>query len=112
MPTILPTDINNLPIPALRLADGGAHAISTSATAARNSTAIGDDTRVISIYATEDVFLKFGGDDSVTADSADHFFPKGIYYDFGIGGRKRGKITHVSAIRASEDGTVYISEKE
>ncbi len=111
MPTILPQDSNDNPIPALRLKDGGAHMISASATSARNSTAFNAETRVISIYASVPVYIAFG-DATVTATSSDHYFPEGMYYDFAIGGEQAAHNTHVAVLRASVDGPVYVSEKE
>ena len=107
----MPLDSNDNPIPALRLKDGGAHTISTSTSSARNATAFGDDVHVISVYATEDVYLKFG-DSSVTAAGTDHFFPAGVYYDIAIGGDGAARYTHMAALRVTTDGSVHISEKE
>jgi len=109
--TYLPLDDDNNPIPAMRPKSGAAHKITVTSTAARNSTGFNADTRVISVYATGAVFLKFG-DNTVTATSSDHYFPSGVYYDFAIGGGKTGQATHVSVIRESSDCSVYISEKE
>lgn len=111
MPTILPQDTNDNPIPALRLKNGGAHTISATSSSVRNTTAFDDDTRVISIYAAVPVYVAFG-DSSVAATTSDHFFPEGIYYDFAIGGEQAAHNTHVAVLRASVDGPVYISEKE
>jgi hypothetical protein len=111
MSTILPTDNNNNPIPAVRLKDGGAHAINTAASAARNGTNFDPQTKIISLYATEDVYIKCGGSD-VTATNADHFFPKGLYYDLAIGGGDTKQYTHISALRVSANGVVFLSEKE
>ena len=111
MSTKLPLDVNDNPIPALRLKDSGALVFATSAASARNTTAFNADTRVISIYATQDVYLAFG-DNTVTAGGSDHFFPANTYYDFAIGGDSTGHYTHVAALRVIADGTVYISEKE
>lgn len=110
MTTYLPTDSDNNPIPALRLKDDKAHQIAITAASVRNTTAFEDSTRVISIYATEDVFLRFG-DSSVSAQNTDHFFPAGIYYDVSIGGEKTGHFSHVAVISAGTNGTLYISEK-
>ena len=110
MPTILPTDENNNPIPALRLRDGGAQKISVTATSARNATAFDADTRVISVYATSAVYIRFGGS-SVTAAATDHYFPANTYYDIAIGGEESSHYTHIAAIRADADGILYISEK-
>jgi len=111
MPTILPQDSYDNPIPALRLKDGGAHSISASGTAARNSTAFDDATRVLSVYASVPVYLKFG-DSGVTATSSDHYYPEGVYYDFAIGGEQAAHYTHLSVLAVSSSGSVYISEKE
>jgi hypothetical protein len=111
MSTKLPTDSNNNPIPALRLKSGGAHRITTSGTSARNSTAFSSDTKIVSLYATQDVYLRFGGP-SVTAAATDHFFPAGLYYDVALGGDGAGHNTHVAALQVSAAGSVYISEKE
>ncbi len=111
MTTKLPLDTNDNPIPALRFVNGGAHSVTTSASSARNSTAFNGDTRVVSIYATADVYLKFG-DSSVSASTSDHFFPAGLYYDVAIGGDQVGHATHLAALQVSAAGVVYISEKE
>lgn len=102
----MPIDGGGNPIPAMRLRSEGSHKFSTSSTTARNTTAFNSDTRVVSLYATEDVYIRFGGS-TVTAAATDHFFPAGVYYDFAI---PKGT-THVAAIRDSADGTLYISEK-
>lgn len=109
--TYLPLDNDSNPIPALRLKNGGAHHITVTNTAARNSTGFAATTRVVSIYATAPVYLKFG-DNTVTATSSDHYFPSGVYYDFAIGTAKSGQVTNISAIRVTDNGDVYISEKE
>ena len=111
MTTYLPKDVDDNPIPAVRLSDGGAHEITTGASSVRNSTAFNADTRLISLYATEDVYVNFG-DDTVTAANTDHFFPKGVYYDLAIGGGKVNQYTHVAALQVSAAGKLYISEKE
>ena len=112
MTTLLPKDADNNVIPALRLRDGGAHALTVTGVAARNVTAFDDDTKVVSVYATVPVYMKFG-DAGVTATTADHYFPAGVYYDIAItGGSSKGAHdTYVSVLRFDEDGTVYISEK-
>lgn len=113
MTTLLPRDADNNVIPALRLKSGAAHSISATGTSARNSTAFGDDTQVIGLYATVPVYVRFGNS-SVTAASTDHYFPEGTYYDFAIGGgdAKGPHNTHVAILAVSSNGTVYVSEKE
>jgi len=111
MPTMLPRDAHNNPIPALRLKSGGAHSISTSSSSARNASAFAASTNVVSLYADVPVYIKFGGD-SVTAAATDHYFPAGVYYDFAIGSEETGQFTHVAVLSADSDGTLYVSEKE
>jgi hypothetical protein len=111
MPTLLPKDMDNQPIPALRLKSGSAHQISASVSTARNTNAFDEDTRVIGFYADVPVYAAFGKAD-ITASSSDHYIPAGLYYDFAIGGDKTGHATHVAVLAADSDGTVYISEKE
>ena len=111
MSTKLPIDSNNNPIQALRLKSGAAHKITTSGTSARNTTAFGANTSVISVYATQDVYLNFG-DSSVTATGTDHFFPAGVYYDIALGADGTAHATHLAALQVTSGGTVYISEKE
>ncbi len=110
MTTILPTDENNNPIPALRLRDGGAHRITVTATSARNSVAFNAGTRVIGLYATGPVYLRCGGS-GVTAAATDHFFPANTYYDIAIGGEESVQTLYIAALRAEADCTLYISEK-
>lgn len=111
MSVFLPKDLDNAAIPAVRLKDGAAHQIAATATAARNTTAFDAETRIVSVFASGPVFIKFG-DATVTATATDHYFPEGIYYDFAIGGEKVPHYTHLSVLRADIDCTVYISEKE
>lgn len=112
MTTLLPLDGANHVIPAIRLKPSGAHSIAAAASSARNTTAFAADTQIISLYATVPVYIKFGTS-GVTATSSDHYFPAGIYYDLSVGGGTVNHYTHLAVLRVgSEDGTVYISEKE
>ncbi len=113
MTTLLPKDADNNVIPALRLADGGAHSLATSANAIRNITPFDDTTKIISLYATVPVYIKLG-DGTVTATTSDHYFPANTYYDIAIsGGAGKGpQDAYLSVLRVSDDGTLYISEKE
>lgn len=111
MATTLPQDSFDHPIPALRFLDGGAHSVSATSTAARNAAAFNGDTRVISLYATVPVYVKFGGSD-VTVTASDHYFPAGIYYDVAIGGESTAHSAYISVLAADSNGTVYISEKQ
>lgn len=111
MPTFLPEDSNDNPIPALRLASGGAHTVNVTANCNRNINPFNADTRVVSLYASASVYIAFG-DDSVVATTGDHYFPAGVYYDIAIGGEKTGHYTHVAVLRVDADGALYVSEKE
>lgn len=113
MTTLLPKDADNNIIPALRLRDNGAHTLSTSIASTRNSVAFDEDTKVISIYATEPVFINFG-DVTTVATASDHYFPAGIYYDVAISGGsgKGGQNMYIAALAAEADGVLYVSEKE
>jgi len=110
MSTKLPLDVNDNPIPALRLRDGGAHLVNSGNTSARNVAAFDDQTRVVSVFATEAVYLRFG-DQSVVASSSDHYFPAGVYYDVALGGDGVAHDTHVAVLQVSSAGNVYLSEK-
>ncbi|HEY8963782.1 MAG TPA: hypothetical protein VIN59_04885 [Alphaproteobacteria bacterium] len=109
--TYLPLDDDQNPIPALKLRASGAHHFNVTGTAARNSTGFNVDTRIVSVYATGPVYLKFG-DNTVTATTSDHYFPSGLYYDFAIGGDKTTQSGYISALKADTDCVIYISEKE
>ncbi|MCV6599044.1 MAG: hypothetical protein OIF36_00980 [Alphaproteobacteria bacterium] len=112
MPTILPKDDDNNPIPALRLKDGKAHKIIASSTANRNSVPFSFGTKVISLFTTEDIYIEFG-DENIVSDTNSHFFPAGVYYDFAINNCKQAKDTHISVLKAgTNNANVYISEKE
>ena len=111
MPTLLPKDQDNNPIPVLKMRDGGAHQIAATSTSTKNTTAFDTGTRVISLYATGPVYIKFGGSD-VVATSADHFFPAGFYYDVSLGNGKAGHAAYVAALKADQDCVLYVSEKE
>lgn len=114
MTTLLPKDADNNVIPALRIRSGGAHTIATStASSSQNATAFSDETKVISLYATEAVFIAFG-DNAVNATTSDHYFPAGVYYDIAISGGsgKSSQDLYIAALAESADGVLYISEKE
>ena len=111
MPTLLPNDSDNNTIPVMRLKSGGAHVVAAGGSSARNVTDFDDGTRVVSLYADVPVYVAFG-DGGVTASSADHYFPAGVYYDFAIGGDRTGQASHVAVLAVAAGGNVYISEKE
>lgn len=112
MPTVLSKDVNNVPLPALRLKNNCAHTIDVSSTSATNSTAFNDETRVVSLYATGPVHICFGASSSVNATSSDHYFPEGVYYDIAIGGDGTVQYSYIAAIAADYDCKLHISEKQ
>jgi hypothetical protein len=106
-----PRDDANYPIPLLSYKLNGGQIISISGTAAL-STAIGNSTRVISLYSTVDCFFEVG-DANVTANlSNSHFLPTGIYIDVSMGSDNNSLINYkyISAICTSS-GTLYLSER-
>jgi hypothetical protein len=112
MPTLLPRDDDNTPIPAVTLKPGGAHAINfTGAASATNAAPFAATTRVVSLYATEPVYVRLGGA-GVEATAADHFFPAGVYYDVAISNVKTTHYDFIAARAVGDNGTLYISEKE
>lgn len=112
MPTLLPRDDDSTPIPAVMLRPDGAHAVSFDAgSSSANATAFAPATRVVSLYATEPVYVRLG-EAGVTANSGDHFFPAGIYYDIAISNVKTVHYPHIAALGVGGAGTLFISEKE
>ena len=111
MPTLMPVDNEDNVIPAVRLKTGGAQSIAAGAASVRSGTDFAADTRIVSVYATAPVYLRFG-DVTATASATDHYFPGGLYYDFAIGGGNRTQYTRLAALAVSGTATVYISEKE
>jgi len=109
--TYLPRDNDNETIPALRLRPQSAHVIdANNATSAQNTVSFNEDTRVISLYATEPVYIEFG-DNTVVASSSSHYFPSGIYYDLAIGGDKTMHTPYIAVMAVSNNAQLYISEK-
>ena len=120
MTSSMPLDNRGNVIPCITLrADGGAHKITTSTSSpARNTVPFKDDTIVIAVWATEDVYIKFlDSPNDAPASASDHFYPASVYYNFDLGGRigaayadpTPGK-KYISVLGVSGAGTVYISE--
>lgn len=110
MSTKLPLDVNDNPIPALRLKENGAHVVASANVSTRNAVAFDDATRVVSVYATAPVFINFG-DSGVSADNDDHYFPAGLYYDIALGGDGAPHYSHIAVLALADAGSVYVSEK-
>ena len=113
MTTLLPKDADNNIIPVMGLKNGGAHTLAATSVSTRNTIAFDGVTKVVSLYATGAVYLKFGNA-SVTAGNADHYFPAGIYYDFAIsgGGTKGPHTPYLAVLAAGSNCTLHISERE
>lgn len=112
MPSHLPRDDNDEPIPCMRLKPGGGQVIAATGISARNAAAFDPQTRILAVYATGPVWIAFG-DASVEAVSGGHFFPAGVYYDMAIGGSRDGVHTpYIAVLAAAGNCTVYVSEKE
>lgn len=106
-----PRDEANYPIPLLSYKLNGGQIIAMGGDATR-STAIGNSTRVISLYATADCFFEVG-DATVTANlSNSHFLPLGVYIDVSMGSDNNSALNYkyISVICASS-GTLYLSER-
>lgn len=110
MSTLLPVDGNNAAIPVLSLRTGASHTIAVTAISARNSTAFNAETRVIGIYATVAMFIRLGGN-TATAVNTDHYLPAETYMDLSIANGEDQIASYIAAIRATSDGTLYVSEK-
>lgn len=109
--TTLPKDSAGNPIPVLSVAPLKGQKIASTASSARNGVALGGNTQVVSLYATEDCYIEFG-DSTVAANTNTSFFlAKGIYKDFSVNDKNEMKFTHIAVIRATADGTLYLHER-
>ena len=108
--TLLPTDTNNNPIPVMRPRPGFSQSVAVTATSARNATAFDPATRVVGLYATVPMFVRLGNS-SVVATTTDHYLPADTYMDISVAGATAQSYSHIAAVRASSDGTLYLSEK-
>ena len=106
-----PIDVDGDLIQVMRAKASGAHQISIAATTDRNSSAFATGSRVIEIYADVACYFQTG-DVTVTASATDHYLPAQQARVYSLGGDKQTQHTHIAAIRASGDGTLYISELE
>jgi len=110
MPTSMPNDINNHSIPVLRLRPGASQSVAVTSTSARTATPFNTETRVVSLYATTAMFVRFG-DSTVTAAATDHYLPADTYMDVAVGAGRTQTFTSIAAVRSASDGTLYVSEK-
>ncbi len=92
---------NGESIPAVRW--GSPQTVAFTGTAAASS-AVGSETTVVRLHATEDCFVLVGADPTASSSNG-VFLPKGMIDVWGITpGHK------LSVIRASTSGTLYIAE--
>ena len=104
--TFLPRDGNGFPMQILRFRDSLSHQITTSGTTSRNGTDFGNQTQVLLLNPTQDMFIKQGGS-SVVATATDHFLAAGQPYYVSTRDLKR-----IAAIQDSAAGILHISELE
>jgi len=108
-----PRDDANDPIPVLGLRPNGGQSVVVGA-ASNRSTAIANNIRVVTLYSTVDAFVETG-DSTVTANqSTSHFLPASIPFDISLGAETVASENDrfVAVIQVSDDGTLYISERE
>lgn len=108
--TQMPRDDDGAPVPVLGFRPGGAFHLPVTAT----STRIGpfsSGTCIVSLVSDGPLHFAVGGPD-VTATIADHYLPAGLYLDLSLGGGKRELRTHLAAVRAVENCTLHLSERE
>jgi hypothetical protein len=110
MPTVLPVDANNYPVPVLRLRPGASQNLAVSTSSVRCATSFNTETRIVGIYATSAMFVRFG-DSTVTATTGDHYLPADTYMDVSVAADDLQSFSSVAAIRSATDGTLYVSEK-
>ena len=83
--------------------NGGTQTAAFLVTSVAISNAVGDQTRRVSLYATQDCFVRF--EKTPTAVTTDFFLPASTQIMLAI--RPGMK---VAAIRSTADGTLYVSE--
>lgn len=83
--------------------NGGCQTAAFLATSVAISTAVGAQTRRVTLYATQDCHVRF--DATPVAVTTDFFLPASTQIMLAIRPGEK-----VAAIRASADGTLYVSE--
>lgn len=108
-----PRDDGNAAIPVLSYRPNRGQRIAYTTAPAR-SARLSDSVRVVSIYATDSCFIEIG-DSSVEANSSNsHFIPGGFYMDISLGAETdpRNNAKYISVVSESNEGTLYLSERE
>lgn len=83
--------------------NGGTQSVAFLVTSVATTNAVGVQTRRVSLYASTDCHVRFEG--TPTATTSDFFLPAGTQIMLAIRPSQK-----VAAIRASADGTLYVSE--
>tara|TARA_R110000751_G_scaffold188696_1_gene294672 strand:- start:358 stop:669 length:312 start_codon:yes stop_codon:yes gene_type:complete len=98
----LPHDKNSSPVPALFPALQ--QTVTVASSSARTAANFGANTLVVELTPTKNMFVLFG-DSTATADSNDIYLAAGVVYTYATNGHSR-----IAAIRATADGTLYVTE--
>ena len=109
--TTLPEDSAGNPIPCLGVLPAGGKKVTVTNATARTATDFKKDTQVVSLYATEDMYIEFGDATVAALTTTSFFLAKGIYKDFAVNDRNENKMLRVAAIRATADGVLYVHER-
>lgn len=84
---------------------GTSQALSFSGSSAQ-STAVGTQTTLVRLFATQDCFIAIGANPTAAANTS-YFLPGGIIDFVGIQPGQK-----IAAIQSSQSGTLYISEAQ
>lgn len=106
----LQLDRNGAPIQALGLAYKGARADVTTSGSSQRVGPFLPTTKVISMYAVEDVRVEVG-DSTVVATSTSHFIPKGQYILISLTNQDGGVGSHLAVLQSTAAGKFYVSER-
>jgi hypothetical protein len=87
---------------------GATHAISFTATSARNATPFNSKTRILAAMVADQNCYIEAGDSTVVATTSSTYLAAGAVYSFGID----SNITHIAVIRATTDGTLRFFESK
>lgn len=109
--TTMPKDSQGNIIPALSILPAGGQKVAVTATSARTANDFKAGTQVITVYATEDMYLELGDSAVVALNTTSFFLAKGIYYNIVVNDLNELKFTRIAAIRATADGTLYVHER-
>ena len=83
--------------------NGGTQKLSFTGSSGATTSAVGDQTRRVSLYATQDCYINFDG--TPTATTADFFLPGSMQIMLAIRPGQK-----VAALQVSNAGDLYVSE--